>query len=154
MNSSSDSVITGNAIDYVLENPTKRILLHVCNAQGVMGSGIAREVKERIPSAYRRYIDSGYDLGGVSFSDGTSVANMVAQKNYGYDGKRYLDYGMLAKCLYQVHSLVNPYNKEYVIPYNMGSDRAGGDWGIVLELCKGILDEDNITIVKFNRGRQ
>lgn len=139
--------IEGNAIDYVLDNPDKRLLLQACNSKGVMGSGFAKQVKERIPTAFKRYLHSGHKLGTVSWSDGSTVANMVTQENYGYDGKRYTDYGALAVCLFEVKSCTR--SREYVIPYKMCSDRGGADWVIVKELCEGILAGEDITYVKL-----
>jgi hypothetical protein len=144
--------IKGNAITYVLEDPDGRILLHCVNCQRTMGSGIAKEVKERVPDAYEAYMEYqiGEHLGEISYNDDWTVANLGAQEYYGYDGKRYVDYGMLAKCLADVRESVHYTGIEYVIPYKMCSDRGGGDWQIVLELCKGLLGEENITIVEFD----
>lgn len=36
-------------------SPKENILVHACNAQGVWGSGIAREFAERFPDAYHAY---------------------------------------------------------------------------------------------------
>lgn len=140
--------LTGtNAVDYVLANKN-RVLLHICNTQGVMGSGIALEIKNRIPSAYAAYKDCesvvGLYLGGISCSG--KVANLHAQRNYGR-GTRHLNYGALVSCFrsfierYDYH-----YGEEVVIPHLMGCDRAGGDWEIVMELIEFILCDFNVTI--------
>ncbi len=139
--------IEGSAIDYMLEDTNNRVLLHCVNAQGKMNSGIAKEVRNRIAGTYENYLKSGYKLGTVSYGGGFIVANMVAQKHYGYDGARYVDYGALVKCLLEVVKF-EPI-PEFVIPYNMCSDRAGGDFKIVMELCEAILGKDNITVVKL-----
>ena len=45
-----------------------RILLHVCNNKGVMGSGIAKEIRERIPEAFHAYRKSYLELGKLYLS--------------------------------------------------------------------------------------
>lgn len=145
--------VTGNAVDALI-NGEIDVLLHVCNNKGVMGSGIALEIKNRIPDAYEsyEYIHKKFSLllGGntYGFVDGTDrfVINMTAQDGYG-KGKRFLNYGALAKCLSIVASGV-----EYLkvgIPFKMGSDRAGGDWSIVLEMIEYFLKDFNVVIFKL-----
>lgn len=139
--------IKGNAVDYTLEN-SNRLLLHCCNAQGVMGSGIAKEIKEKIPSAYTNYKNHHW-LGFVSFSDGDRVANLVAQEYYGRDtSKRYISYMYLAQCLETIKLSVLEY-KEIVIPKYMCCGLAGGDWLVVLELIEYFLEDFEITIVEL-----
>ena len=73
--------IKADAIKYVLEDPENRILLHVCNDEGVMGSGIALQVKETWPSAFEAY-KQHTALGDITASECGNVINMVAQKGY------------------------------------------------------------------------
>lgn len=141
-------VIEGNAIDYVLEDPDNRILLQCNNAQGKYASGLAKEVRQRIPEAYKAYMDSGYKLGTVSYDPDTLVANMVAQEFYGYDGKRYVDYDMLEKCLLEVRDTFKS-SVEYVVPYHLCCNLAGGDWEVVLHKLRKILSDYNLTIVRL-----
>lgn len=39
----------------LFDSPDGVILVHSCNAQGVWGSGIAREFKERFPESFKQY---------------------------------------------------------------------------------------------------
>ena len=83
-------IIEGNLFD------TKaNIICHQCNCQGVMGSGVAAEVKRRYPEvfkAYRKDYEEGkLVLGYVNFaqaSTGQILANLCGQEKYGYDGKQ------------------------------------------------------------------
>lgn len=142
---------TGNVVSAVLDHEVD-YMLHVSNSQRVMRSGVAKEVRERIPKAYEAYMDSqGKGVTGV-ISYGDYVFNMTAQRCYGYDSKRYLDYGALAECLFKVREQLKhlkTFRKVYKIgiPYKMGSDRAGGDWDTVLELVMGILGKDFQIVV-------
>ena len=136
-----------NAVDYLLNlkgSPTTP-LLHVVNCQGVMGSGIAKEIKERIPSAYEDYRESyttdNLKLGKITDSDGDDpwVINMAAQEFYGTD-ERHLNYGALAACLGQIN-LEIPLPKRVIVPYLMGCGLAGGDWEIVEEMLDFFFDD-------------
>ena len=147
-----------NAVDYTLSG-SGRTLIHVCNNKGVMGSGIALEIKNKIPSAFTKYKDS-CKLGEISSSDCYNVINLVAQDSYAsnrsnYGKTRYLNYGALSSCLSEINifELQDLDVTEIVIPYNMGAFRAGGDFEIVKELVDwhlgGIF---NITICRLDRG--
>ena len=143
----------GNAVDALI-NGEVDVLLHCCNAKGVMGSGIALEIKNRIPDAYDVY-SYNHRLGSTTVGqyerpDGTHgyVMNMVAQESFGRSGLRYVHYGVLAKCLNCVERMSYGITKTIGIPYKLASDRAGGDWQIVLELVEGILG-DKFDIVVY-----
>lgn len=144
----STSHVKGNALDWAEKDGY--CMLHVCNAQGKMGSGIAKQVKERFPSAFKRY-EGYHPLGSITWSDDRKIVNLVAQEFYGYDNKRYLNYGALAECL---SSFIN--NSEFhkhpcvVVPFKMGSDRAGGDWEIVLEMVEYLISPVfDILVVEY-----
>lgn len=130
----------GNVVDALLDGEVDYIA-HCCNNKGVMGSGVALEIKNRIPEAYEAYINGPLELG--YYSIGGNVVNLVAQDGYG-KGKRFVNYGALANTFQAVMSELW-YNKGFDkvssrvkigIPYKMASDRAGGDWNIVLELIE------------------
>lgn len=130
-------------------------ICHQVNCQGVMGSGIAKQIRERWPEvyeSYRRYCDTyHFDaddlLGGADImpiEDGTrSVINMFAQNKYGYDGARYTSYDAFDECLRTIRWLV-PANKGISIgfPKNIGCGLGGGNWKVISALIEAILGED------------
>ena len=152
---------TGNAVDFAIENVSDTVLIHVVNCENEINTGIAAEIKNRIPAAYFAYkhvfvgLEGNIDaLGGISYTSGKNgtphVINLYAQETFGYDGKRYLNYGALGDCLGKVRDMLveslhedEPTFPEYirrvVFPYNMGCDRAGGDWEIVHEMIEHYL---------------
>lgn len=139
-----------NAVDYTLEAET-RILLHVVNCQGVMGSGIAKEIRTRIPFAYQMYMKA-YQNGHLklgSMSTGNGIYNLAAQDRYGTD-KRHLNYGALGDCLNAVRNEMRYVtmfsDSEIVIPYKMGCDRAGGDWNVVYEMIEYYFKDYEVVI--------
>ena len=148
------SLYKGNVVDYVLQGKCQCIM-HVCNNMGVMGSGVAREIRDRIPEAYKAYRDY-YDywsdvegkipLGKISFCD--EVINLHAQDGYG-KSKRHLDYEGLYKSLACAREIMIGKVDHIAVPFRMGSDRAGGDWNVVTAMLNSVFAFDtgiNITV--------
>lgn len=149
----------GNVVDALLDNKVD-LLLHVANCQGKMNSGVAKEIRARIPEAYNSYLQYkefyGLALGTISRTNYHNekvtpiVVNAHAQEYYGYDGHRYLNYGALSSSLKEVVTLCKSFEVQRVgIPYKMGCDRAGGDWAIVKELLHFGLTNYGIDVVSY-----
>lgn len=143
--------ITGDLFD------TKaNVILHQVNCQGVMGSGIAAEVKRRFPKAYNSYKElclmtpKELLLGQaqiVNCSD-LFVVNMFSQYNYGYNGKRYTDYEAFYRCLEEVNKSFIP-ELSFALPYNIGCDRGGANWNIIFTMIKEVFQKRKIFIYKL-----
>lgn len=132
------------------------VMLHVCNDRGVMGSGIALEVKNRIPEAYTAYRNSDYSrVGTISACE--KVINLVAQRGYG-QGIRHLDYEALYVCLEKARGYLEYTDDSRAwrvgIPWKMGSDRAGGNWGVVLAMVSAAFKGSNIElyVIKYEQN--
>lgn len=135
------------------------VIMHVCNCQRVMGSGIALEVKRQYPEAYFAYKTAflglgELPLGTISYAelpDGRLIINLHAQRFYGGDGRRYLDYEALYKCLGEAYEIVKEKNPKALvgIPYLMGCDRAGGDWKIVSAMISAVFHDVSIFAAKL-----
>lgn len=128
------------------------VLVHCCNAQGVMGSGLAKTIKENYPAVFQRYRDlylrKELALGsvvGVRAGEGI-IYNIIGQKFYGTDG-RYVNYGALGKCLQTVAELT----PDLVVgfPYKLASDRGGASWIIVREMIQFYFKDHQIKIYKL-----
>lgn len=116
-------------------------IAHGCNAQGVMGSGVAKVIKERYPGAYEQYrngVMGMEDCLGTStyyMSDNGVVVNMVVQENYGRDNKRYVSYDAVSQCFAEAAHLLR--NTTLNIP-RIGAGLGGGNWNIIEQI---IVDE-------------
>jgi O-acetyl-ADP-ribose deacetylase (regulator of RNase III) len=152
----------GNLIDALFLKQCDAIA-HCCNCKGVMGSGIALEIKNRIPSAYTAYKQyeslNRLKLGTVSsivpayqpagFQYDHQVYNMHAQADYGY-GKRQVNYEALYHCLGQVKSIMDDRQQKILgVPYKMACDRAGGDWRVVNAMLETLFEPERLLIVKY-----
>jgi O-acetyl-ADP-ribose deacetylase (regulator of RNase III) len=129
---------TGNVLDV-----TTGIIVHGCNCQGVMGSGIAREIKNRFPIAFheyeRVYRSRGLKLGEISFvevSPNKFIINANTQDNYGSGGKRFVSYDAIADAFTEVVRFAETIEKhretklDVVFPM-IGAGLGGGDWKII-----------------------
>lgn len=140
--------MTGNPIEYRhgdlfndYDKSLKTILVHGCNAQGVMGSGVARTFRNLYPNAYKHYCDDisfkNVNLGGVSvsrYSDTLTLVSAITQEFYGRDGKRYVSYDAVNSAFLLVYALASYYSFEQIVFPKIGAGLGGGDWNVI-EAC-------------------
>jgi O-acetyl-ADP-ribose deacetylase (regulator of RNase III) len=149
--------IDGNIFD-----SDANIICHQCNCQGVMGSGVAAQVKKRYPNvfqAYRKdYLDGKLKLGYVCFATANQdqvIANMCGQDKFGYDGSVYTNYDELQNCLNAVKEYAMcEYDVQPVIafPYLMSCYRGGGDWNVVYKMIEDTFRDFEVEIWRLNNG--
>lgn len=142
----------GNLLDV-----QKIYICHQVNCQGVMGSGLAKQIKNKWKKAYEWYAKdckskTPEELLGticpVNVEDNISVINMYAQNKYGTD-KRYTDYEAFEKCLNNIKFHVPKENTIIRFPYGIGCGLGGGDWEIIQNLIKKVLEEYNVEIYRW-----
>lgn len=130
------------------------VIVHGCNAQGVMGSGVAKLIRAKYPGAYdayeARHKTRGLRLGEVIWADcsGHIVANAVTQEYYGRDGRRYADYDAIERAftsLNEVALATHDYKGERTPPPPkitaiamplIGAGLAGGSWKTISEIIE------------------
>lgn len=150
--------LNGNAVSAVIDGGAD-VLMHCCNCHNTFGSGIAKEIKLRIPSAYEadcglhRIPDVKKDhsllLGQFScnMNDSVLVFNLYGQCDFGVY-QRQINYAAFTKSLVSACETASMYSDKLVrvaIPYHIGCDRAGGDWEVVKEIICDVEDLfDNI----------
>lgn len=143
-------IISGNLLD-AFDRGDINVIGHVVNCQHKMNSGIAKSIRERYPVVYDFYMETNCKLGlcrSISWGHGI-VCNLYAQEYFGYDGRRYLNYGALAENLSHMSKHVVSSGSLIGFPYKMGSDRAGGDWNIVLEMIEFYFKDHEVKIYKL-----
>jgi O-acetyl-ADP-ribose deacetylase (regulator of RNase III) len=107
--------------------------MHGCNAQGVMGSGVAAIVKARYFEAYKVYAAQHphYILGEVipvKVTDDLVIINAITQENFGTD-KVQVDYSAVEQACLGAKHLANfgiVKCKDIHFPF-IGAGLAGGD---------------------------
>lgn len=126
-------------------NTEADIIAHQVNCKGVMGSGIARQIKQKYPIVYKRYLEEPMELGTVLIVDVSGahkIANLYAQDDYGYDGKQYTDIDALRSCFKDLNDYAEDYHCTIAMPYKIGCDRGGADWNTVYQMIEDIFDVD------------
>lgn len=117
-------------------------ICHQVNCQGVMGSGIARQIREKWPvvyDVYRVLCDNwcAEDLIG-NIQVAGHVVNVFSQDNFGYDGRRYTSYDAFVECLLKFRNHI-PYGCTIGFPKNIGCGLGGGNWKIISTMIEEIL---------------
>lgn len=146
----------GNAVSALLDGEVE-FLMHCCNCRNNFGSGIAKEIRERIPSAYeadtKHYNANDKILGSMS-TDGR-VLNLYGQDYFGRKSSlmndnfsRQLSYVALVESMLEA-SRYAPKGSTIAVPYLMGSDRAGGKWEIVVTLLEEIFIDHKVIVYKL-----
>jgi O-acetyl-ADP-ribose deacetylase (regulator of RNase III) len=118
-------------------------ILHGCNAQGVMGAGVAAAIRSKYAQAYKDYTEvynsKGLELGTAVFSvqnDGKVIINAITQNNYGRDkNKVYVSYWAVAEIFRKIESFGI---KELAMPM-IGSGLANGDWAVISAIIENTL---------------
>lgn len=155
--------VKGNLIEMAKEG-NFGIIVHGCNCQTTMCSGIALSIKNEFPKAFlidqvttkgdknklgkftQAYIDGKYNGRNYSFT----LINAYTQYNYGSAGGQYVDYDALRDVFTQIKLLydTNPHSPTRIGIPKIGAGRAGGDWGIIEKIIDEIGFSD-ITCVIF-----
>lgn len=142
----------------LLKNVKTGIIVHGTNAQGTMGAGFAKQVKEQYPEAYKEYRkfckgeryqdDPLGQIVTVEISPDLWIINAITQRYYGRENKVYIDYEATKNCFKQVRAEVKRFtrinmdrSKEHIRVFNsylpevhfpmIGAGYGGGDWKIV-----------------------
>ena len=128
------------------------VMAHQANCQGVMGSGIAKQIRQQFPEAYRAFKHDGRapkeKLGTYSAArcGDVLVYNLYGQLHFGRFNVVYTDYDALKwSIIRMIRSLNNwnDFNREIKIglPYGIGCGLANGDWKIVLPMLQKVSAE-------------
>lgn len=143
---------------------TENVICHQVNCQGVMGSGLARQIYMVYPQvkegyiAYCSKVANNQDLlGDVLYTpirEHKYVANIFGQFDYNRRwesvGACYTNYVALREGLRKVANHCKFKGYSVAIPYKLGCGLAGGDWGVVSRIIEEEMQGIPVTIYKFN----
>lgn len=146
-------IVHGNLLD-----SSATFICHQVNCRGVMGSGVARQIRERWPCVYDSYLklcksvtEPGHLLGCASVvdvGDGRYVCNLFGQLDYGSDGKAYTRIGELRKCCQYIADAARP-GDTIAMPYRIGCGLGGGDWGATMDMLADVFKDHHLTLYKM-----
>ena len=148
------------------------IICHQVNCQGVMGSGVAKQVRSKYPKAYVEYSKwcntmSPQELLGKTQlvflrrpwednpnNEPMGIMNIFGQLNYGYNGDCYTDYDALKNSFKTIADFVRIDNTHPTLafPYKFGCARGGGDWNIVYKIIEEAFQDCIVFICEYDGG--
>lgn len=138
------------------------LVCHQVNCMGVMGAGLAKQLRDLFPLMYRSYkitCDNAKDRRSLlGKTDSYSVnyrgydytiVSIFGQERYGRGGC-FTDYEALRKAFQTIRGMASPLPARVAtrvrIPYRMGCGLAGGNWDIVKSIIQEeLLDHDVIV---------
>ncbi len=141
-------------IGNLVEEVKRGIIVQQVNAQGVMASGIAKEIRAKWPKVWDEYskvvrqhtIDMGAGYMGmvipVEVEEDLWVMNVVGQQFYGRDSTvRYTSYDALDKGFQRIKHLDQMIRENYDIALplhfpKIGCGLGGGKWNVVSALIE------------------
>ena len=134
------------------------VFCHQVNCKGVMGAGLAKQIREKYGEVYKSYknlCDQGDAKVGivqyVNTFDNRICVNMFAQYSYGRD-RQYTNYEAFKKCLEQLEKfLLTSDVKEVAFPKYIGCGLAGGVWSKILEMLEDFekIIKQDVVIVRL-----
>ena len=161
-----DSYITifkgGLFINIINKNLLKSeldIIAQQVNCKGVMGAGLALQIKIEFPEVFKQYKElckeMDYDnlLGrcqivATNSKDVKYIGNIFGQASYGR-GLR-TNYQALEKGLNELKVFAKDNNLLVGLPYGIGCGLAGGNWDIVLGIIERVFGDYPVTICKLD----
>lgn len=144
------------------ENGEIDVLIHQCNAQGVMGSGIAKQVKEKLPRAYEEYrfqyeeecrLFLGDVVGVTGFKrpnqrkHGT-VLNLIGQDKYADRTICNTNYAALAVALWNCGEWLE--KDDVVAMPKIGAGLGGGDWKIIEAIINSAFGDREVFVYELD----
>ena len=128
----------------LFHDPELTHVVHCCNSHGAMNSGFAKELRERFPGAFDVYhaayrleqergclLSLGQIIPYVDADKGLTIFNLVGQKNYGRDAKRYASYDAIASGLEAIDEAAPDLGMTRLFMPLMGAVLAGGSWRVI-----------------------
>lgn len=158
-------MIKGNLLDLAEAGEFTHII-HGCNCQGVMGSGIAAQIRERYPNVYKTYLQSfdvpEFELEPRDFLGKTSAAvaddlsliviNANTQLTFGRDpNTRYVSYDAVDECFSTIKQALKRRKGKVKIGYPLiGCGLGGGNWEIISRIIDHQLKDFDHTLVIYD----
>lgn len=139
-----------------LLNAEQNIIVHQCNAQDTMGSGVAKAIRDRYPQVYNDYVKYFQDIPKpsrmgmvlavqVGTERSVTVCNLIGQLHYLPRGIRHTSYDALTKGFEEIKR----HTKEDLAMPKIGCGLGGGDWKIVSAIIESVFDDRDVYIYEL-----
>lgn len=148
-----------NVIRGDLLNAKELIIGHQVNCQGVMGSGIAKALRDKYSTLYPSYKqhcsqhNSPDELLGhcqIVQEGSRHIANLFGQLEYGRQkSKVYTNYEALRTSLTTLREYAVQNQLSVALPYGIGCGLANGDWDVVSEILEQEFGDYDVMLYKL-----
>jgi O-acetyl-ADP-ribose deacetylase (regulator of RNase III) len=121
------------------------VIAHGCNAQGVMGSGIAKAIRDEYPTVYKDYRDVYEEQGnklhlGQVITTRTlerTILNIISQEYYGRNPNVvYVSYDAIEKAILRINKM----GYVRVAFPKIGAGLANGNWELISHIIQTTSD--------------
>ncbi len=136
----------------LLKQPNIDVIAHQTNCAGVMGAGIAKQIREQLLTSneYNKYVNTckerGSDLLGktqlLEAPDGRIIANCFGENVPTGKGKD-TDYDALMHAVAKVRNYAKVSDLTVGVPGLLGCGLAGGEWHIVRDMLYKLFSKDD-----------
>ena len=130
-----------------------QVIIHGCNARGVMGRGIALAIRLNWPEVFYEY-KKQFDKNGLKLGEiipvtvkNKTVVNIITQDHYNNNGPDhvYLDYEGLRKGLYSLKEYLDKHKyTSFGMPL-IGAGLANGKWPLIEKIINEVFEDTSIT---------
>jgi O-acetyl-ADP-ribose deacetylase (regulator of RNase III) len=138
----------------------EQIIGHQVNCQGMMGSGVAKQMKRLYPEVFTAYAQLCGEkekeqllglcqLVPLEGKSGQYAANLFGQLTYGRSGTKYTDDDALRKAFIRLSEFAKQHQLTVALPYKIGCDRGGGDWDTVLGMINEIFADEEVVLYRL-----
>lgn len=138
----------------ILEEVKSGFIVHGCNTEGKMGSGIAKQIKEMYPAAFEAYhadilnkrklrVNPLGTITCVAVAPGLYIVNAVTQ-TLTPNVKRRVDYEAVTKCFETIVKAARAVQVTEISFPAVGAGLGGGKWPIIEAIIDNTLP-DSLT---------
>lgn len=136
---------------------SRGLIVHGCNAQGVMGGGVAAQIRTKYPVAYEQYKNLAMGEGSlgtcqiVKVTEELFIGNCITQLFYGNDGRKYADIRAVRKSLDSAMFWCDLFEQPLHMP-EIGCGLGGLQWNEIAEVAE-VLEKKypnvSVTLYRF-----
>lgn len=133
------------------------IIAHQVNCLGIMGGGVALQIKQHYPEVFEEYYNYCKQhekekqslLGNILICGNDKlIANCFGQLNISKRTPQ-TNYEMLEKSLTTLRMYAYNNKLSIAMPYKIGCGLAGGDWNIVYNILKELFEKSCVKCVLY-----
>lgn len=148
-----------NIVDGDILDSRDTYICHQVNCVGVMGAGLAKQIRCWYPNVYDKYKvlcekhskNPRELLGGIQvikIGKNQFCVNMFAQENYGKNGV-YTEEEAFEQCCKILKKYVEEHKGTIAMPYKIGCGYGGGNWRSIVNIIAKTLGDTQLTVYRM-----